>query len=170
MIRRLLFFVFCTMLLASYGCGLFTDSTSPKSQAAKKAFETRTIDAKYDDVYAAAVEAMFDLGYTIIHSEKSTGIIVGEKNRKRSMMSLGMTDEERRRAENEFDTLQLTIYVKESGKKQTAVRIKTSFNKIESFHKKAIDQVWIYIQRQVMMEETHVSDSYYENENCEKCV
>lgn len=48
----------------------------------------------------------------------------------------------------------MTVLVKEAGAKETAVRIKSAWNKEESFQKKAIDQVWVYIQRQVMMEDT----------------
>lgn len=137
---------------AVFGCS-WLENTNPTGQAAKKAFETRVVDAPYDAVYSAAVESMFDLGYTVGHSDKTTGIVVGEKNQKRYVNTSGMTEEEKRRAENEYDTLQLTILVKKMEKKQTDVRIKSSLNKMESFQKNAIDQVWVYIQRQVMMEE-----------------
>jgi len=48
-------------------------------QAATKNFETRVVDASRDSVFSAALEALFDLGYTIKHSDKESGILLGEK-------------------------------------------------------------------------------------------
>lgn len=96
-LRYLSLFFVLMCLFGVIGCAFFEGMGGPQSQAAKKAFETRMVDAKYNDVYAAAIESMFDLGYTVSHTDKATGIVVGEKNQKRYVNTSGMTAEEKRR-------------------------------------------------------------------------
>ena len=122
-------------------------------QAELKNFETREVDAPFEAVYEAGIEALLDLGYTIIHSDKESGILVGEKGQKRPDVWV-WKDKKVERKESELpDLLQLTLLVKPIDKKTTKVRIKTAVNKERQLDKHAIDEMWVYIQRQVMMEE-----------------
>lgn len=122
-------------------------------QAQMKNFETREVDAPFDQVYEAGTEALFDLGYTIIHSDKESGILVGEKGQGRGSTWV-FKDKKLEKKEREFpDFLQLTLLVKPINKKLTKVRIKTAINKERRLDKRAIDEMWVYIQRQVLMEE-----------------
>lgn len=126
-------------------------------QAAIKNLETREVDASFDEVYAAATEALFDLGYTIIHSDKDSGVLVGEKRQKKSnrgWIIFGETMGGQKIPEKEmYDMLQLTLLVRPKTDSSSKVRIKTAVNKEKKLDKKAIDEVWIYIERQVLMEE-----------------
>lgn len=140
--------IFLCALLA--GCGL---GQRRMGQAEMKYFETRPLDAPFAEVYAAATEALFDLGYTMTHSDKESGILVGEKRTRKSGTWLLGDIPEGKHVEDYYDWIQLTLLVKPDGAKASRIRIKTAVNKEPKLNKDAIDEVWIYIQRQVMMEE-----------------
>lgn len=130
-------------------CGWVT-SGQQIGQAELKNFETRTIDAKFDDVYAAATEALFDLGYQIRHSEKASGLIVGEQRTNYSeSVYLGKGVWDRRDKQRVYE---ITLLIKPESKKATNVRIKTSTDGQPRLNKDAIDKVWVYIDRQVLMD------------------
>lgn len=119
-------------------------------QAALAQLQNRTIDAPFAQVYPAALETMFDLGYTISHTDKESGVVVGEKARKRAW-SIFDTPPEHQHKEDLYDTLQVTLMVTPIGKKQTRVRIKTALNKESQLDKTAINEIWLHIERQVLM-------------------
>lgn len=144
-------FLWVVLFAGLSGCGwLLGGNQQQVGQAQIKNFETRTIDAKFDDVYAAATEALFDLGYQIKHSEKASGLIVGEQQQNYTeSVYLGKGVWDRRDKKTVYD---ITLLIKPDGKKQTNVRIKTSINGEPRLNKDAIDKVWVYIDRQVLME------------------
>ena len=123
-------------------------------QAAIKNFETRSINASQDVVFTAATEALFDLGYIITHSDNDSGIIVGEmqdqRNDDRAVMTIlfgyAAGASVRPRVYN------CTLLVKPMEEDCTNVRIKTSVDGEPKLDKRAIDQIWLYIDRQVLME------------------
>jgi hypothetical protein len=119
---------------------------SQPGQAAAKEIETRSVDASFGKVYDAAIESLFDLGYTITHSDKESGVVVGERQRRRAWLVLDDEPHDR------FDAFQITLLIRPKGKQQTKVRIKTAVNKQRRFNKQAINDVWVLIERQVMLE------------------
>lgn len=137
-------------LLTMSGCAWLTSGGSQMGQAQIKNFETRTVDSKFDDVYAAATEALFDLGYQIRHSEKASGLIVGEQRTQYSeTVYLGKGIWDKRDKQRIYE---ITLLIKPEGKKSTNVRIKTSIDGQPRLNKDAIDKVWVYIDRQVLMD------------------
>lgn len=150
MIRTRLVHIALALLICLNGCG-FLLSNQPMNQAQIKNFETRSIDSSFDSVYSAATEALFDLGYVIRHSEKASGLIMGEKTQTESVWvpaspgkPAGSVDKQR--------TYSLTLLIKKEDTKSTNVRIKTSVDGEPKFNKRLVDQVWVYVDRQVMME------------------
>jgi hypothetical protein len=132
------------------GCGWLTSGNQQVGQAQVKNFETRSVDAAFDSVYAAATEALFDLGYQIKHSEKASGLIVGEQRENFSeTVYLGKGIWDTRDKQRVFE---ITLLIKPETKKATNVRIKTSVDGKSRLNKDAVDKVWVYIDRQVMME------------------
>ncbi len=121
------------------------------TQAEVKEFETRELDAPFNKVYAAATEALFDLGYTMTHSDKETGVLVGEKRQRKDGAWLSAAVVDHPREEDLYDKIQLTILVRKKGSKSTKLRIKSSVNKETRFNRDAINEVWVYVQREVMM-------------------
>lgn len=131
-------------------CAWVTSGGQQVGQAELKNFETRSIDAKFDDVYAAATEALFDLGYQIRHSEKASGLIVGEQHQNYSeSVYLGKGIWDRRDKQRVYE---ITLLIKPESKKSTNVRIKTSIDGQPRLNKDAIDKVWVYVDRQVLMD------------------
>lgn len=144
------FLLVIVAIVFSPACGWLTTGYQPAGQAELKNFETRTVDSKFDDVYGAATEALFDLGYQIRHSEKASGLIVGEQSQKYSeTVYLGKGIWDRRDKQHVYE---ITLLIKPETKKTTNVRIKTSYDGQPSLNKDAIDKVWVYIDRQILME------------------
>lgn len=129
-------------------------TTRAIGQAATKNFETRNVDASFDAVFSGATEALFDLGYTIKHSEKQSGIIVGEKQdaKKDDRVAMAILFGFAAADFVKPTVYNLTIMVKSIDEKSTNVRIKTSIDGEPVLNKSAIDKVWLYIDRQVLME------------------
>jgi hypothetical protein len=123
-------------------------------QAATKNFETRVVDASRDCVFNAALEALFDLGYTIKHSDKESGILLGEKQDARKGDKAAMTFLFGITGALSVTPIvyNCTIMVKPVDEKTTNVRIKTAIDGEPKLYKETIDQVWLYIDRQVLME------------------
>lgn len=131
-------------------CGWLASGNQQVGQAELKNFETRSVDAKFDDVYAAATEALFDLGYQIRHSEKASGLIVGEQHQNYSeTVYLGKGIWDKRDKQHVYE---ITLLIKPENKKSTNVRIKTSLDGQPRLNKDAVDKVWVYIDRQVLMD------------------
>lgn len=143
-----LLILLCLVLLPA--CGWLVSGNQQVGQAELKNFETRSVDATFDDVYAAATEALFDLGYQIRHSEKASGLIVGEQHQNYSeTVYLGKGIWDKRDKQHVYE---ITLLIKPESKKATNVRIKTSLDGQPRLNKDAVDKVWVYIDRQVLME------------------
>lgn len=145
-----------TMLLSTValaGCAFLQESGM--GQAEVTALETRAVDAPFEKVYAAAEESLFDLGYTILHSDKASGVLVGEKqerNYQPEWITIPNTNNQIPRPQAElYDTLDLTFLIKANGARSTNVRIKTDINKQQHLNRRAINDAWLYVQRQVLM-------------------
>jgi hypothetical protein len=126
---------------AASGCG-----AKPMSQAQLTAIETREVDANLAATYNAAASALFDAGYTIAMSDRSAGLITGQRGKDRSfdraMWSPAIQD----------DRFAISIMMRPNATDtRTAVRVKTSKNGEPVVDRKAIDQVWTLMQRQVLM-------------------
>lgn len=135
--------VFCGSLLTS-GC----QSPAPKlSQAQMNALETREVEASFDDTYRAASNAMFDAGYTIAMSDKSAGLLTGSRAKDRSADRMWVDRSIR-------DTLfLLSMQITSIDSKNCSVRVKTSVNGEARVNPQAINELWVLMQRQVMMKE-----------------
>ena len=147
----------CIVLLFSLSTILTGCASSSKivmGQAAMKLFETRTVNASLDEVFAAAAEALFDLGYVIKHSDKQSGILVGERQdaRKDDQAAMAFMFGWAAAAAVQPIVYNLTLLVKPVDEKTASVRIKTFIDGEPAFCKEEIDKVWVYIERQVLME------------------
>ena len=75
---KILFFIIVVLFMT--GCGGGGAVVAP-GQLATKSIEAREIEADFDTAYRAATHAFFALGFTIKHSDKAGGIIVGTKEK-----------------------------------------------------------------------------------------
>lgn len=122
------------------------------SQAQLNAIETRQLDAGMDASFTAASGALFDAGYTVAMSDRHGGLITGTKAKDRTQDRLWW-------GEGIHDTqYTLSIQMRPDGENRTTVRIKTAVNGELVVDKQAIDQVWVLMQRQVLMTQANAGD------------
>lgn len=141
------FFVLLAGVLALGGCGSSGQSPTSYTQAELNAIETRDVDADMQKTFDAASGALFDAGYTIAMSDRSAGLLTGQKGKDntaaRIWISPFITD----------TRYVISVQLKSISAVQTAVRVKASINGEPIVDKSAIDQIWVLMQRQVMMKE-----------------
>ena len=133
--------IFTILLLT--GC----NAENQLSQAQLNAIETREVDASINETYNAASGALFDAGYTISMSDRAGGLITGTKAHDRSADRLWVSHY------IEDTKFAVSIQIREIGPKSCTIRVKTSINGEPKVDKKAIDELWILMQRQVLMKE-----------------
>jgi hypothetical protein len=134
-----------TMIIFGFALGC---SSAPKyTQAQLNAIESREVDADVAATFNAASGALFDAGYTIAMSDRQAGLITGtkadSKQSERIWISAGIEDVH----------FAVSIQIREAGPKRSIVRVKTSVNGEPRVDKKAIDEIWVLMQRQVLMKE-----------------
>ncbi len=138
-----------TVLLLSSGCV----STPRYTQAQLNAIETREVEANLDETFNSASGALFDAGYTISMSDRQAGLLTGTKAKDmtaaRFWYGTYIPD-------ISFAT---SIQVRQTEPKRCSVRIKTSRNGEPQTDKKAIDELWVLMQRQVLMKEPLVEEA-----------
>jgi hypothetical protein len=134
-----------TMLLLT-GC-LAVNQENKMSQAQLNAIETREVDASINETYKAASGALFDAGYTISMSDRQGGLLTGTKAIDRSAYRLWYSPS------IEDTKFAVSIQIREIAPNSCTVRVKTSVNGAPKVDKNAIDQLWILMQRQVLMKE-----------------
>ena len=132
----------CLVALVLAGCTLFSP---PMGQAQLNAIETREVDAGYDDTFNAATGALFDAGYIISMSDRQGGLVTGSKaidrSRQRALGHAGAEDTH----------FAMSIMVRRASADRSSVRIKTSVNGQPRVDRKATDEIWVLMQRQVLM-------------------
>ncbi len=133
--------LFGLVVLLCAGC-----AAQPRyTQAQLNAIETREVDAAFDQTYKAAASALFDAGYTIAMSDQQAGLITGTKAKSRATQRFWISPYIK------DVQYQLSIHVSELEPQRCTVRVKTAVNGQSRVEKKAIDQIWHLMQRQVLM-------------------
>lgn len=139
-----------TLLALASACALLlTGCAAPApqySQAQLNAIETREVDASMNETFSAASNALFDAGYTIAMSDRQGGLITGSKAKDNSSARIFNRDIR----DTQFV---MSMQIRETAPNRSAVRVKTSVNGEPRVDKKAIDQIWSLMQRQVLMKE-----------------
>jgi hypothetical protein len=133
-----------TLLLLT---GCLSNQENKMSQAQLNAIETREVDASINETYKAASGALFDAGYTISMSDRAGGLLTGTKAIDRSAARLWYSPY------IEDTKFAVSIQIREIAPNSCTVRVKTSINGAPKVDKKAIDELWVLMQRQVLMKE-----------------
>src|SRR5688572_26690245 len=132
------------VLLAMTGCSFGTKMT----QAQMNALETREVDANFGATFNAASNALFDAGYTISMSDREGGLLSGTKADNKRAERFWLNNQS-----IEDDHFAVSVQIREAGENRCSVRVKTSVNGEPVVNKQAIDQLWVLMQRQVLMKE-----------------
>lgn len=142
----LILFVFC-------GCAGGSGGLGP-GQLATKSIETRYIDADFNTAYRAATHAFFALGFTISHSDKAGGIIVGKKEKtdQGAAFLAGLAFGVFALMGDYTDVTTITLFLEE-GKddKRTTLRIQMVVEEEAKIDPAVIDPIWIIAQREAML-------------------
>ncbi len=115
------------------------------TQAQLNAIETRSVDATFDETFNAASGALFDAGYIIAMSDREGGLITGTQTKVAQGWAAFWG------TEPYYRSMAISIQIRADGPNHTFARIKTQFNGQTQVDKAAIDELWVLMQRQVLM-------------------
>ncbi|MEM4721359.1 MAG: hypothetical protein QXT73_04795 [Candidatus Methanomethylicaceae archaeon] len=146
--------------LASYlwvifliGCA--SGPSTPPGQLATRDMETRDMRISYDAAYKAVSNAFFAMGYTIKHSDKASGIIVGSRSdpgtgKKAAMILLFGVPGALIDTKTNYE---ITVMLTQKDKEFTTIRIGTSVNGQPVVCREIIDSIWTVVEREAMIDE-----------------
>ncbi len=115
------------------------------TQAQLNAIETRSVDATFDETFNAASGALFDAGYIIAMSDREGGLITGTQTEVAHGWAAFWG------TQPYYRSLAISIQIRADGPNHSLARIKTQFNGRTQVDKAAIDEIWVLMQRQVLM-------------------
>lgn len=135
------------------GCG-GSSGTRP-GQLATRSIETRYLEADYDLAFPCATEAFFTLGFTIKHSDKESGVLVGERVVKNTGAKVGyilllgvagaLINTERQE--------EITLFLRKgSEQNRTILRIQELIDGKPKIEPAVVDSIWIVAQRECMIQ------------------
>jgi hypothetical protein len=140
--------------LSCFPLGCASNQGSGPGQLATRAIEIRYLEADYATAFKAATHAFFALGYTIKHSDRPSGILVGSNETSDGsakfgwMLLLGVAG-----ALMDTDTNQEITLLLDKGKddKRTTLRIQMLINGKAQVDPTTVDRIWIVTQREAMV-------------------
>jgi len=110
------------------------------TQSQISAIETRVVEASLDETFTAASHALFDAGYQIAMSDRTGGILTGTKIVRAGAFQVPAVLR-----------YALSIQIRKTRRRNCEARIHTTVNGEARVDKEAIDQIWVLMQRQVLM-------------------
>ena len=117
------------------------------SQAQLSALTMREVDAGLDATYRAAVEAVFDLGFTVSSSDSGGGVLTASRKIDRTTERIWIypyiNDTE----------YAVSILLREVDSTRTSVRVSLSINGEAQVDEKWVGEFWRLMKRQVLMKE-----------------
>lgn len=145
--------VSCFFVIFIIGCA--SAPSIPPGQLATRDMETRDMRISYDAAYKAVSNAFFAMGYTIKHSDKSSGIIVGSKShpgtgKKAAMILLFGVPGALIDTKTNYD---VTVMLTQKDNDFTTIRIGTSVNGQPVVCREIIDSIWTVVEREAMIDE-----------------
>jgi len=159
------FYVLPIMLIIGImGCVTNSVSNQDPTQLGARQIEVRTLDAPQNIAYNASIQAFFDLGYSIKHTDKVSGVITGSrttgteeaKNSQKTKTALGFVPyvgiASLLLPNKEPTVHQVTMFLQAVSSNQTQIRFKMQANGEATWDSIAIDQLWVTTQREAMLE------------------
>jgi hypothetical protein len=142
------------ILLIAFVGGCTTPQSTGPGQLATRAIEIRYIESDYETAFKAATHSLFSLGYTISHTDKDSGILVGKRETKDTSAKVGWTLLLGvAGAMIDTDTAQeITLFVdKGKNDKRTTLRIQMLINGEAQIEPSVVDSIWVVAQREAMI-------------------
>ena len=116
------------------------------SQAEIKFLETREIRRPYETTYDAAVNALFSMGMTILHSDKGSGVVSGQSGD--YALRAELTGKKRR----EYQVRKVTLLITRRDAQRTQVRVKMLINEEPQLDRRLVTEIWQRIEREAMLD------------------
>lgn len=141
-----------TPLIALGALFMFASCATPSnlhrySQAQLSAITTREVDAGMDATYRAAIDAIFDLGFTVSNSDRIGGIVTAvrkvDRTEERIWLYPYINDTE----------YSVSVLFREVDPARTTVRVSLSVNGEAQVDEKWVGEFWRLMKRQVLMKE-----------------
>ena len=123
-----------------------TSCTRTLSQAQIKFLETRELRSPYSQVYNGALNAIFSLGMTINHSDKTSGVITGQTGD--YAHRAGMSAWQRRK----HPVKKVTLLITSRGPTTTQIRMKVLVNEEQQLDRTLMTKLWQRIAREAMLD------------------
>lgn len=127
--------------------GMVAGCSHSLTQAEIKFLETREINRPYPQVYDAALNAIFSLGMTIQHSDKSSGVISGQVGDYAHRATLSG------RQRRKHPVTKVTLLVVPRGPRATQLRMKVLINEEPQMDRKLMTAIWQRIEREAMLDD-----------------
>ena len=143
------------LLLFAFIIGCAAPQTGGPGQLATKDMETRSLSIPYDRAYAAATNAFFAIGYTLKHTDKASGVIVGSRSdsgigKKVALTLLFGIPGALIDTKTNYD---LTVMLTPTAPAITTIRIGASRDGQPIVDKEITDKLWTIIEREAMVDE-----------------
>jgi hypothetical protein len=124
-----------------------TRNISQYSQAQLSAITTREVDADMNATYRAAIDAVFDSGFTVSHSDREGGVVTAtrkiDRTQERIWVYPYINDTE----------YSVSLLLREIDPARTSVRLSFSINGEAQIDEQWIGEFWRLMKRQVLMKE-----------------
>jgi len=151
----------------------FAQSSEDPTQLGARQIEVRSLDVSYDTAYRAATQALFSLGYSIVHSDKPSGILTASRTTGTKQMKEDQAARQERQTRTIFGLLpyigwlapllpekeitqssglQITMLIQPQGQNQTQIRFKMQQDGEPVWDQVTIDKLWVTTQREAMIE------------------
>ena len=131
---------------AILGLGMVAGCTRSISQAEIKFLETREIRRPYETTYDAAVNALFSMGMTILHSDKGSGVVSGQSG------DYGQRAELKGKKRREYQVRKVTLLITPHDAQRTRVRVKMLINEEQQLDRRLVTEIWQRIEREAMLD------------------
>ncbi len=138
---RVLAIAAAAVALSAGGCA----ATPALTQSQLNAIETRVVEAAFDETFDAASGALFDAGYIIAMSDRTGGLLTGTQVIEASAWDQFWG------ASPYAKHLAISVKVWAESARQSLIRIKTQVNGRTKVDQVAINEIWVLMQRQVLM-------------------
>jgi hypothetical protein len=135
---------------------------SQMTQSEIRALETREIDAPYDKVYDASLNAMFSMGLNICHTDKASGIMAGQNGDHIQRASAGLLWRPL------FPVKKVTLMVAPKGSGSTSIRMKILVNEKPQVDPKLMTEIWQRIEKEAMLTEAFDPEAQSSDKKPEK--
>ena len=115
------------------------------TQAEIRYLETRELHRSFDQTYDASINALFSLGLTIEHSDKSSGVITGQGG------DYGHKSMLKKKKQKKYHVTKVTLLVTPRTPELTQIRMKVLVDEQQQLDRNLMTAIWQRIAREALL-------------------